>query len=66
MFIVIFTIFKNIIHNKRPLTYRIYFDFAPLRSIRRPFERNEEVRQMKSKTNVRFCKAPNKAIRNQN
>ena len=45
------------INYMRALKYQTYFDFAPLRSIRRPFERNEEVRRMQSKTNVRFCKA---------
>ena len=41
----------------RALKYWTYFDFAPLRSIGRQFERNEQIRRMKSKTNSWFCKA---------
>ena len=47
------------------LKYRTYFDFAPLRSIGRLFERNEEAGRMKSKTNEWICKAIKNKFSNQ-
>jgi len=50
--LIIKTVIIYIVFTQRALKYRIYFDFAPLRSLRRPLERPEYVREGGTKNEV--------------